>query len=185
MIIKFTKLLLIVFLLFLSEVNSQERITFPHNVILKDKNNINITSKIFFNFKNPLIIDYWATYCKPCIQQLDGLKDIYKEWQQKYGVQIIVISIDKKSDRKKALKIIKKHNWPFQFYFDHKKELLKQLSPINFVPQSFIFDGKFNKVKSYKGAKFKMLPGQKLDVRNFKPDLSNYVKVLDSLTRVN
>ncbi|MEE9406879.1 MAG: TlpA disulfide reductase family protein [Polaribacter sp.] len=172
-----------VFFLYITEISSQNRMTFPHNVILKDKKNKNVTSKIFYNFEKPIIIDYWATYCKPCIQKLDDLKDVYKEWQDRYGLQIIVISIDKKSKRKQALKIIEKHNWPFQFYFDHNKELLKKLSDINLVPLSFILDGKFNVVKTFSGAKFWMLPIDNSEEKRLKTDLRNYEKVLDSLVK--
>ena len=31
------------------------------------------------------IISFWATWCGPCIKELDNILDVYDEWQTKYG----------------------------------------------------------------------------------------------------
>lgn len=136
--------LLIVLLFLCISIFSQNRKAFPHKVILKDPKGLKISSTTFYNFEKPIILDFWATYCKPCIQKLDLYKKHYKEWQEKYGVKIILISVDQKSRQKDAMKIAENRKWPFQLYFDSQKKLLKKLSNANTVPQSFILDNNFS-----------------------------------------
>jgi cytochrome c biogenesis protein CcmG/thiol:disulfide interchange protein DsbE len=139
------KTILLILLLFLSFVSfSQNRKSFPHKVMLKDINGNRVSSTTFYNFDKPIIIDFWATYCKPCIQKIEFYKKQYKEWQDNYGVKIIIISVDEKRYQKDAIKITKNRKWPFQFYFDENKELLKELSKSELIPQSFIYNGNFN-----------------------------------------
>jgi len=132
---------------------AQKRVEFPHTVVLRDINNDKFSSKLFYNFGKPVIIEFWATHCKPCIQQFNSFKEVYKEWQQQYGVKIIAISIDSKRRRKGALKMIKDNEWPFQFYFDSEKELYDKIGFLNFLPQAIIYDGNFSVAKKIMGAK--------------------------------
>ena len=34
------------------------------------------------------VISFWATWCKPCIAELDAIKDLYPEWKEKYDTAI-------------------------------------------------------------------------------------------------
>ncbi len=133
--------------------NAQKRVEFPHAVMLRDTNNNKYSSKLFYNFGKPVIIELWSTYCKGCIQQFNSFKEVYKEWQQQYGVKIIAISIDPKSRRKRALKMIKDNDWPFQFYFDSEKELYNKIAFFNAIPQTIIYDENFRIAKKNYGCK--------------------------------
>ncbi len=42
---------------------------------------------------NPLIINFWATWCGPCRVEMPILKELYAEYQSK-GLEIISISVD-------------------------------------------------------------------------------------------
>ena len=53
----------------------------PHiNVITVDGKTTN-TSK-FTNDGNPIVISFWATWCKPCMRELDAMDELYEEWQE-------------------------------------------------------------------------------------------------------
>ena len=134
------------FLVFVSSFAfSQKRISFPYQAMLKDTKGAKVSSATFYNFGKPLIIEIFGTYCKPCIKLLDSFKEEYATWQKEYGVKIIVVVVESKS--KKALKMIEEHEWPFQFYFDHNRKLYRQIQKGDRMPQTLIFDGKFNKVE--------------------------------------
>jgi thiol-disulfide isomerase/thioredoxin len=46
------------------------------------------------------LIDFWATWCKPCIKAIPGLNEIYKEYKVK-GVNLLVsIAMDREVFRK-------------------------------------------------------------------------------------
>ena len=71
-----------------------------------------------FKHDGPIIIDFWATYCKPCIIKYNTLKDKYAEWQKRTGVKIISISIDPTSRVETAKKFVEAYEWPYETYFD-------------------------------------------------------------------
>ena len=55
----------------------------------KDFNTADIT-----NDGKPFIIDFWATWCKPCVAELDAINENYKQWQEETGIKVFAVSID-------------------------------------------------------------------------------------------
>ncbi len=81
-----------------------------------------VTVNDILSDQKPKLLFFCFTGCKGCKISLDQtLINHYKEWEDKYGVQIIAISGDKESNRTKAIESFKKY--PFDLYFDIEKEL--------------------------------------------------------------
>src|SRR5688572_10819622 len=53
-----------------------------------------INSNTFSNNGKPIIISFWATWCKPCKKELDAIAENYAELVKETGVKLIAISID-------------------------------------------------------------------------------------------
>ncbi|MDR0412530.1 MAG: TlpA family protein disulfide reductase, partial [Dysgonamonadaceae bacterium] len=64
------------------------------SVQLKDINGKTIDTATLTNDGKPFIISFFATWCKPCLRELEAIKEVYEEWQEETGVKLIAISID-------------------------------------------------------------------------------------------
>lgn len=66
------------------------------NFILKDINDKTISLADFKN-KKYILIDFWASWCAPCLEELPYIKELYKKYRHQ-GFEIISITRDKESD---------------------------------------------------------------------------------------
>jgi len=92
---------------------------------------------------NPIIISFWATWCKPCKKELDAISEKYDDWTKQTNVKLIAISID---DSRSALKVnadVKSKDWPYEIYIDENQDFKRAMS-VNSIPHTFIIDGKGN-----------------------------------------
>lgn len=106
------------------------------------------TSDIIKNNGKPVVISFWATWCKPCKKELDAMAENYEEWQRETGVKIIAISIDDSRSSAKVVTDVKAKGWPFEVYLDENQDLKRALNVIN-VPHTFLLDGEGNIVWSH------------------------------------
>lgn len=56
-----------------------------------------------------VLVDFWASWCGPCIQEIPTLQNIYK----KYGKNVTVLSVAVWDKRDATLKAIEDHNTPW------------------------------------------------------------------------
>lgn len=64
-----------------------------------------------------VLIDFWATWCGPCIAELPEMKKVYAAYHDK-GFEIVGISLDSARDKQKLLKFIEKETMPWPQHFD-------------------------------------------------------------------
>lgn len=81
-------------------------------------------------------IDFWASWCVPCREDMRNLKAIYANVDTSL-IKIVSISIDE--DRQDWIAANKKEHLPWGTYFDFSGKVAKLLN-ISFIPQGFIVD---------------------------------------------
>ncbi|MBP9152251.1 MAG: TlpA family protein disulfide reductase [Flavobacteriales bacterium] len=105
------------------------------------------TSEIV-NDGKPIIISFWATWCKPCIKELSTIADEYETWQEETGVKLIAISIDDARNMAKVAPFINGQGWDYEVYIDLNGDLKRAMN-VNTVPHTFLLDGNREVVYSH------------------------------------
>ena len=113
---------------------------FPENITLKDINGQSVQSSVIQNNGKPMIISFWATWCKPCNLELNTIKDLYEEWQEETGVKLVAISIDDARSASRVKPHAEGNVWPYEVYLDQNSDLKRVLGVVN-VPHTFILNG--------------------------------------------
>jgi len=88
--------------------------------------------------KKLIIVDFWASWCKPCRAENPNLIVLYEKWKDK-GLEIISISIDKEADKEKWLAAIKEDGITWIQVWDDKGEANKNYG-ITAIPRTFLID---------------------------------------------
>jgi peroxiredoxin len=87
-----------------------------------------------------VLIDFWATWCGPCVAELPNVLKTYETHHGK-GFEIIGISLDQ--DEKKLTTFTQQKNMPWQQYFDGQGWTNKLASRygVNSIPATYLLDG--------------------------------------------
>ena len=121
------------------------------SVTLKDINGKTVTTDTLSNGGNPMIISFFATWCKPCNRELDAISEVYEEWQEETGVKLVAISIDQAQNINKVKPLVDQHEWPFEtVLLDPNGEFKRQLG-IQMIPYVLIVDGQGKIVYKHNG----------------------------------
>ena len=97
--------------------------------------------------KGPVIIDFWADYCKPCKDAMPKLHELAEKYDT---LTVVMISIDAPKNQAKAKNYLKTKGYKFINLFDCDKALAKKMGVVN-PPHSFILDNTGEIVYSHIG----------------------------------
>lgn len=109
-----------------------------------------INTSTFENDGKPIIVSFWATWCKPCVQELTNISEVYEDWTDETGVKLIAISIDNARNSQKVLPLVNSKEWEYEVYIDENSDF-KRAMGVNAVPHTFLLDGKGNIVWQHVG----------------------------------
>ena len=109
-------------------------------VTLKTLNGSEVRTDTLSNNGRPFIIDFFATWCKPCNRELDAISEVYEEWQEETGVKIIAISIDQAQNINKVKPLVNNHGWEYEVLLDPNGDFKRALG-CQMIPYTIIVDG--------------------------------------------
>mgnify|MGYP006099013391 FL=1 len=127
---------------------AQDR-TLP-NIKVKTLSGKSINIQSVENDGNPIVISFWATWCKPCKKELNTIAEIYEEWQDETGVKLVAVSIDDARSMSKVAPYVNSADWDYEVYLDPNRELARALN-VSTVPHTFLLNGKGKIVWEHKG----------------------------------
>ena len=118
---------------------------------LKDINGKAVRTDTLSNGGKPIVISFFATWCKPCNRELKAIQEVYEDWQQETGVRIIAISIDEGQNIQKVKPLVDGYGWEYQILLDPNSDFRRAMG-VNLIPHSFIIDGNGKVASSHSGS---------------------------------
>ena len=103
------------------------------------------------NNGKPFIIDFFATWCKPCNRELDAIAEVYDEWVEETGVKLIAVSIDQAHNLNKVKPLVDQHGWDYDVLLDPNSEFKLAMGIPGAIPYTLIVDGKGQVVYRHNG----------------------------------
>jgi thiol-disulfide isomerase/thioredoxin len=109
-----------------------------------------VSTETITNEGGPMIVSFWATWCKPCLRELHAYLDYYEEWQEEFGVKLVAISIDDTRNSPKVPNMVTSEGWMYEVYIDENQDLKRSLGIVN-IPHTFVLDADGNIVWQHAG----------------------------------
>ncbi len=113
----------------------------PQQQLKNTKGKFVDTKTLVKNDGKPVLLCFFATWCKPCIKELDTYNDLYEEWQEETGVKIIIISTDNARTSSRVAPFVDSKSWDFDVYLDPNGDFKRAMNVVN-EPHTFLIDGK-------------------------------------------
>lgn len=119
-------------------------------VTLKAINGKTVNTAQLSNDGKPIIISFFATWCKPCNRELAAINEVYEDWQDETGVKLIAVSIDQAQNINKVKPLVDGNGWPYEVLLDPNSEFKRALG-VQMIPFVLIVDGNGKIVYKHNG----------------------------------
>ena len=106
---------------------------FKNSIFTKPKPLIDVYGK-------PMIISFWATWCKPCKAELNTIAEEYDDWVDETGVKLVAVSIDDARSSSRVEPYVNAQGWEYLVLMDPNSDLRRAMG-VNNVPHTFLVNG--------------------------------------------
>ena len=143
-----TRIIALLFIIITTTTYSQNKLLPSVDVKTINGKSMNINS--IDNNGMPIVINFWATWCKPCKKELNNISEVYNEWQDETGVKIIAVSIDDTRSMSKVAPYVNSVGWEYEVYLDSNGDLKRSMG-VSTVPHTFLLNSKKEIVWQHRG----------------------------------
>jgi cytochrome c biogenesis protein CcmG, thiol:disulfide interchange protein DsbE len=84
-----------------------------------------------------IVVSLWATWCIPCINELESINEQYEELQKETPFKLVAISVDDSRTSSRVKSFVAGRGWDFPIYLDVNSDLKRALN-INDVPHILV-----------------------------------------------
>jgi cytochrome c biogenesis protein CcmG/thiol:disulfide interchange protein DsbE len=113
-----------------------------------DGNIVNLDSLLT---KGPVLMSFWALWCKMCIKELDALKPYAAEFDSS-NITLLAISQDKSRSVPKVKPFATSHKWTYTVVLD-PENMMRELYNVQAMPTFFIINQSKQIVFTHQGYK--------------------------------
>lgn len=97
-----------------------------------------VSLKNDFNEKDKLyIFSFWATWCVPCINELEEMNDVQEQWKKELSIEIIAVSTDDSRTQKRVKPLVTGKEWNYKVLYDTNQDFKRALSIVN-IPYTIV-----------------------------------------------
>ncbi|MEM0518487.1 MULTISPECIES: TlpA family protein disulfide reductase [Aequorivita] len=86
-----------------------------------------INSKELSTDDKVIVVSLWATWCVPCLKELDAISEIYPDWQDETGVKLFAVSVDDSRTVKRVKPLINGKGWDYTVLLDTNNDFQRAL----------------------------------------------------------
>lgn len=97
-----------------------------------------------------VLLDFWATYCGPCIQAIPHLIELQNKYKDK-GLVVVGLNVGGEEDRPLVPAFVKRLNIDYALGTPEEELTALLFKGTTNIPQTFIFDREGKPVKSFMG----------------------------------
>lgn len=128
------RLIVLLLSIFVLEVSAQKQLP---DVNIKTIQGETVNIKEYCSKGKITVISFWATWCSPCKKELDAIADLYPEWKEKYGMELVAITIDDARTLPKVGPMVQGKGWEYTIFSDANEELKRSLN-FQSIPMTFL-----------------------------------------------
>ncbi len=111
--------------------------------------------------KNVIVLDFWATWCKPCLREMPHVNALYEKYKEQ-NLQVLAISIDTAASKSQIKPTVNRYKFTFPILLDTDNNVIRHYSPNRNVPHLVIIGAEGAIVREFCGYK----PGDEKLVEN-------------------
>lgn len=115
-------------------VSAQEKVP---NVYLETMDGERMNIQTLTDTDHVTVLSFWATWCMPCLRELEAIDEVYATWQEETGVELIAISTDDARTQKRVRPLVNGKDWDYTVLLDTNQDLKRGFNISN-IPHTIV-----------------------------------------------
>jgi peroxiredoxin len=129
------KKIALIFLFFCLSANAQTPL--PEVTLANLEGKMMSVKKDFAEKDKIYIFSFWATWCAPCINELDELNEVIDDWKKEVNLEVIAVATDDARTQKRVKPLINGKGWNYQVLLDSNQDFKRALTIVN-IPYTVV-----------------------------------------------